>query len=241
MVWGQTTPQEGPSVAGRPCSICTHPSKSLIEQDWLTRSGSIRDIAKRHGVKHSPLQRHTQNCIPPETKQALAVVEARSEAALSASVAHSAELVLETRAEVREALERVKWAADELQRMANSPALAAEPGERRQVLSEAGKMVKVINDTLRLHAQLTGELSTVTTQVAVINSAADFLASNALPAETARAQQACADAVLSAWKDAVTRLGTAEDYQEADAEGLRRLDAKIAELAGGVSGKGGRR
>jgi hypothetical protein len=154
-------------------------------------------------------------------------------------VAHSAELVLETRAEVREALERVKWAADELQRMANSPALAAEPGERRQVLSEAGKMVKVINDTLRLHAQLTGELSSVTTQVAIINSVEDYERSTAPAAEAARAQREAFFAGLTAYQDAVRRLGTAEDYEATHEEFKRRLGAKVAEM--GASGKGARR
>lgn len=233
-------------MAAQPCTVCTHPDRSKIELDWLTATDGQRATAgrwKKSGISRSSLQRHMKEHVAKTAKDAVAMVVARADEQLADTVAHSAALVIETRSEVLAVLRDVQWALAEFRTMASVVADSPElREEKRRALDSIGKMSKAVTESLRLHAQLTGELSPVTTQVAVINSLADWEKDRSLPTETARALIETAEAELSAWQESVTRLGTAEDYAAAEQEGKRRLDAKVAEFrAGGVSGKGGRR
>ena len=46
------------SLAGRKCTVCTHPDREAIEKAIVGGNETIRDIARRHGLDKSAVARH---------------------------------------------------------------------------------------------------------------------------------------------------------------------------------------
>jgi hypothetical protein len=47
------------------CKVCSHPDRTVIDRTIAAGSGSIRDIAKKHGLAKSSVLRHAVNHLQP--------------------------------------------------------------------------------------------------------------------------------------------------------------------------------
>ena len=48
------------------CKVCSHPDRTVIDRTIAAGTGSIRDIAKKHGLAKSSVLRHAVNHLQPQ-------------------------------------------------------------------------------------------------------------------------------------------------------------------------------
>jgi len=61
----------------RACTVCSSPSRASVDEDLVTKRGSIRGIARQHRVSPDALERHAARHLPQTLARA---VEAREDA-----------------------------------------------------------------------------------------------------------------------------------------------------------------
>lgn len=159
-------------MAGRPCTICSHPKKGAIEVDLMTGGSpenSQRAIAGRYGVQKSSLQRHRDKCMGERAEvadQVRANVMTRANQAMLETVDHGA-------AQARSVLARVEdLMGPVLDAVRDASAIAAKPGAEPELVLRAldtiGKLTNVAHTGLRTIGQASGEIPTGAAQVNVL-------------------------------------------------------------------------
>ena len=73
-------------MAGRSCTVCSHPDRAAIDKLLVSGSSSIRRIATRHGLDPSSVQRHKKSDLPTSLVRRTELVTERREESLGEEV-----------------------------------------------------------------------------------------------------------------------------------------------------------
>jgi hypothetical protein len=150
--------------AHRPCLVCNHPDRVLIERAKICGAGDI-DLAARFAVSHDAIYRHMRNHVTAETRQAYI-----SEGGLR-------QLAKQAAADGMSTLDRYRVAIGDLQNQARQ---AAQDGDRTGLANISRALFQGLGDLGKLTGEALEHVGKISLTQINFHQSPDYLALEAM-------------------------------------------------------------